>query len=537
MRPRWLTWAALAMMVFYILLTLFDAYFVQVEKDEGFYAYAFRLVANGKLPYRDFSYIESPALPYYYASLLAGPGITLLSVRLLCAMTGLAGLLILVWCAARSAGNVAASVAALLLFANAAQAKFFACDVTYPLITFLLALAIAAELSSWSISSRMAVQGILLALVGAAKASMGLVSLVWLGGLLWCRRRDRRAVTLGIVAFLATLVISIGPFLLADPKAFFFNVVTVPLTRTRLYPFMHKAKPLDQWLEYGLGQKIEALRTVILWHVPAVALAFLAWRVRRVGAQRCRGILGEATFPIAGSLVLGLFFHLLLPSPAYPNYLFLLIPTLTLFVALRYARFLDYADWGPARAWALALPVLLCALHLLGGVKTDEVGLQVGTWRHGPQREMTRLTAQIVPPGGRLLTDYLPLAVDADRQVVPGNEGGRNSLIPDLPDDRARAFHILNRKSFLEILLKGQAQGVVLTERLTEKSYGSVPHFQEEMNAALSRRYELVREFPGSVYFVYGRTRLFRLRSAAADPSIPGGGAPPSPGIGAPPSQ
>jgi hypothetical protein len=159
--------------------------------------------------------------------------------------------------------------------------------------------------------------------------------------------------------------------------------------------------------------------------------------------------------------------------------------------------------------------VLLCALHLLGELDPHEIGVRVGTWRHGPQRELVRLVTQIVPPHGQLLTDYLPLAVDADRHVVPGDEAGRSSLIPDLPGEQARAMHILNRRSYLDTILEQKADAVVLTWQLTEHSLISVPGFLDEIELALSEKYELVREFPASVYFTYGRIRVFRARRLA----------------------
>jgi hypothetical protein len=531
--PRWLAGAALAAALLYALLTLFDVFFVPVEKDEGFYVYAFRLVAEGKLPYRDFSYIESPALPYYYALLLRPVGITMLSVRCLGALTGLAGLLLLVRCAARSAGRTAGAVAALLLFANPAQAEWFARDVTYPLITLLLALAIASEISSWTARSRTMVQGALLAFAGAAKASMGLVSLAWMAGILWQRRRDRSSVLPGAAAFLATLAVSAGWLFLADPKAFLFNVVTLPLERTRLYPFMHSSHALNQVLEFGWAQRILGARTVLLWHLPAAGLAGLALAGRRREPSRSGGLLREATFPIASSLLLGLAAHMLVPSPAYPNYQFLLLPALTLVIVLFYFHRRGGASIEAESPWILGIPVLLCAFNLMQGLDPDAAGLSVGTWRHGPQREMARLAERIVPREGLLLTDYLPAAVDADRRVVPGNEGGRNSLIPDLPDETARAFHILNRKSFVGALRDGSAQAVILTG-LTTDSFASVPGFVEEVEAALSGNYELVREFPPGVYFRYGRIRVFRLRSAAAASSLSGPADPAS--VASPPS-
>jgi hypothetical protein len=234
--------------------------------------------------------------------------------------------------------------------------------------------------------------------------------------------------------------------------------------------------------------------------------------------------------PVGAALAAGALFHLLVPSPAYPNYQFMLGPALTLLVALRCTRLDPVGSLAPTRFGAGALVVILGAIHWMGGVNPDEVGLEIGTWRHGPQRELTRLVAEIVPPEGRLLTDYLPVAVDADRRVVLGNEGGRSSLMPDLPEEQARAMHVLNRRSFLNVLRTGLAQGVVLTDQLTSQSFDSVPGFLEEIEAALSARYELVREFPSGVYFPYGRIRVFRLRT----PSSAGASAQDDPLLGSP---
>ena len=184
--------AAAVSAVLFVLLVFFDVIFLRIEKDEGAYAYAFRLVGEGLLPYHNFSYIESPALPYYYASLLWAPGVSILSVRVLGAVTGLAGLLLLVRCAARAGGETAAAITALLLFTNAHTAEYFSCDVTYPLVTLLLALALTAELSRQSGAARAAALGALLAITGATKASMGLVAILWLGPVLWRHRGEPR---------------------------------------------------------------------------------------------------------------------------------------------------------------------------------------------------------------------------------------------------------------------------------------------------------------------------------------------------------
>ncbi len=530
--PRWLAASAFAAGVVFAALTAFDVVFAPVEKDEGAYDYAFRLVAEGQVPYRDFSYIESPGLPYYYALLLRGPGISIRSVRVLSALTGLGGLLLLIRCAARAAGGSAAAVTAILLLTNPYLAEYFACDVTYPLITLILAAALTLELSKTPLSLRMAGQGALLAWAGAVKVSMGLVALIWLGMLLWSRRRHLGAVLAGIGAFAATLALTVGPLFLADPAAFRFNVLDAPRLRGSLFPFMSKPRPLDQFLEFGWGQKPAAVRTILLWHSPMLVLGLmtLLWSRGRRGLREER-ILGGATGPVVASLAAGALFHVFVPFPAYPNYLFLILPALAVPLAILYVRRIPPEVQDRQNLPWLALPLILGCVHLMSGLAPDRVGLEIGCYRKGLEREMVRVVESIVPADGFLLTDYLPVAVESGRRVVPGNEGGRTSLIPQASDAEAASWRVLNRQAFLSVLRDGRAQGVLLTEQLFDDSFAQVPGFIEETANLLAARYDLFREIDPGPYFRYGRVKIYRLKEGNAAPWSPPG-APPQVGTG-----
>jgi hypothetical protein len=58
----------------------------------------------------------------------------------------------------------------------------------------------------------------------------------------------------------------------------------------------------------------------------------------------------------------------------------------------------------------------------------------------------------IDPDGTELLTQDLYLAVETGRTVPPGLEMGPFSYFPDLPTEKARAMHVLNRE-LMEALL------------------------------------------------------------------------------------
>jgi hypothetical protein len=316
------------------------------------------------------------------------------------------------------------------------------------------------------------------------------------------------------------VALCLAPFLIACPEAFLFDVIQVPLARNQLFPHMRRLDPLGQWLEFGWGQRLIGLRTVLLWNLPAMVI--LAIGLARAARRRRDGLRGPGWGrPAVTALAAGSLFHLIVPSPAYPNYQFLALPALTLFFALLYAGGPD--PEGRAPVGYFLLPLLLGVGHFAGGVRPEDLGLQIGTRRHGPQAEFTRLVADLVPPGGYLLTDYLPVAVDADRHVVPGNEAGRSSLIPDLPDSTARAMHFLNRRLFLSILDRGEADAVVVTQQLTEQSFDPMPEFVAAIERSLAEHYELRREFPAGPHFGYGRIRVFAVRGR----DRPGAGAAP----------
>ena len=39
-----------------------------INQDEGWYLYAANLVAEGKVPYRDFAYTQGPVMPFVYSA-------------------------------------------------------------------------------------------------------------------------------------------------------------------------------------------------------------------------------------------------------------------------------------------------------------------------------------------------------------------------------------------------------------------------------------------------------------------------------------
>ena len=109
-----------------------------VNQDEGWYLYAANLVAEGKMPYRDFFYTQGPMLPYVYsvfAPIWGTYGV--LGARIFTLALGLLGIVFAADLARRLApdgrGETAALTVVLLLGSNLYHLYYLAIPKTYAL--------------------------------------------------------------------------------------------------------------------------------------------------------------------------------------------------------------------------------------------------------------------------------------------------------------------------------------------------------------------------------------------------------------------
>jgi hypothetical protein len=82
-----------AVLVLYLAGSLFFIQVRPINGDEGYFASAARLVAEGQTPYIDFFYPQTPILPYLYAPVYLLVGSSLVGLRILSAILGTVALL------------------------------------------------------------------------------------------------------------------------------------------------------------------------------------------------------------------------------------------------------------------------------------------------------------------------------------------------------------------------------------------------------------------------------------------------------------
>jgi hypothetical protein len=189
-------------------------WFGGLNQDEGWYLYAANLVAEGRLPYRDFFFTQGPVMPIVYSA-FAGVwrSCGILGARILTLAMGLAGIMFASGLAARlaPAGRraIAAMAVFLLLACNLYHLYYLAIPKTYALAG-LFAMAGFYLLSFEGVFSAIAA-GLCLAFAAGTRISLG-VLLAVAGVWLVFRGSRLRWLFFGLAGALG-LILVYGPFL------------------------------------------------------------------------------------------------------------------------------------------------------------------------------------------------------------------------------------------------------------------------------------------------------------------------------------
>ena len=271
-----------------------------VDGDEGVYAYASRLAAHGRVPYRDFFYEQAPLLPYVYGPIGRLSGESWYALRGLSAVFAIAvGLLL--FRSLRKRHGFATAFAAVAVYAGSGLVFGYLTLVkTFALSTLLVfAALVLAESGAWLWAGL---------LVGLAVDTRLLLFAVVIVLALAARRR------LGL--FAAGLLVGLIPsFVLfgISPRAFWFDnvryhslksssgLVGDPHQKAQTAATLLGFEPTDRALGIQFGLLVLG------------AVLVLLWRRRLPLALAIAGALGIVSF---------------LPTPSYVQYFSLLVPFL-----------------------------------------------------------------------------------------------------------------------------------------------------------------------------------------------------------------
>lgn len=297
-----------------------------IDGDEGYLLLAAKLVAEGKLPYRDFFFPQGPLLPLLYATLLSPFGITWQSARFLSALLAAGtGWLVLVAIDRRGGCFRAKAIGALLFTTTAFAFAWLPIAKTYALAAFFSMAAYVATLPAKderTATGRAIWLGLSAAMsVGARLYCLALTPVLLV--LFWKSLRTDigRNLALAFGAFIAGLVPSLW-ICAFDPDNAFYGLLGYHLNRSELglvASLAQKALVARELIGFGPSGHAAGLQVLAL----LIVLGAAAWRgpmqLRREGAL----------WVAAGLAVVSL-----LPTPTYAQYFALCVPFVIPAVAL-----------------------------------------------------------------------------------------------------------------------------------------------------------------------------------------------------------
>ncbi|HMP73637.1 MAG TPA: hypothetical protein PKE55_10280 [Kiritimatiellia bacterium] len=496
-----------------------NLWFGELNQDEGWYLYSARMVAEGQVPYRDFSYTQGPVLPFVYVmSLPFQDAWGVAGGRLFTWLLGIGALGLAAGLAARMTGDGRAALAVAMIGGiNVYQSYFTTIVKTYSLCAFMLASGFLVLHRAVTGGGRWGWAGaaVLFGLAVGVRISSLAVFPVVTGYLVWRVYRGAGRWTDVLVflgAGLATGGLIYLPLLAMGPESFWFHVVEY-----------HSVRSAGGWLP-GLIYKAGFISRVVQAYFVAVGLGvglFLWWRVK---GRATEGVAREDKgFAVMAGIAVGAvtLIHFSAPFP-YDDYQ---TPVYPLAVAvLVTGLFRMAAGWHDrSLQGGLALSFLMATAGAWSSPINQSwmiEGRNLIWWQMREEPAMTQLKRvggwlKEMDGGGTLLTQDIYLAVEAGMRVPRGMEMGPFSFYPDLDRDRAERLGVMNLERMQETIEESDALLAAVSD------YGFAidspqivpvaPEIRAGLLTRLERRYERIAEVEG--FGQAGTTlRLYRLR-------------------------
>lgn len=441
--------------------------FRPLDGDEGYYATAARMVAEGAAPYADFFYPQMPLLPYVYAPFYQLVGSSLAQMRLLSA--AFAVLALVLWgllLRNRFGQRPMFVVGGLLLMAfNPYLLSWNPTVKTYALTN----LGVMATL--WTVDrgfqTRRLAWFLAAGLAAGLTVSTRLLYLPWAGwllvALLWIRWRQPRV---GLsVASISALAVGLGTSLLPafvlflrDPARFRFNNLDYHTLR---FSPLDRAGAAD--LPRALAALLEWARAVFLnpYMLLIVVLAVLGW----VAVRRTEKILDQNLRPltlVAGGGAVVHTLACLLPDPVHAQYF--TSPLAPMLTPLALLGVVDLARRFGRPATLIAGVVVCCAVLSFVDLQLRGVGIDRSeVWSLDHLREVSASIEARTEPDDLVLAFWSGYVFETERRFLPGLENHFSLGVSEkLTLQQQVDYRIAGKELLLQAILTKSPKVIVL---------------------------------------------------------------------------
>jgi hypothetical protein len=419
----------LVVLAVYSLLAHYYRHTGMMAPDESFYTVAAREVWEGRLPYRDFAYTQTPLLPYLNGLLLEAVGFGLDNHRLVNAVWGGLGLVVLMLGVGRRVGRFEPAIAVgFVLAASPRWVSLQALGVWCGPTGALLNTAVAALLWPGPLWRR----GIVFAVAGACAIACRLscapmVALLAIPLLIEAGSLRRALELLGV--FLAVGAAVFLPFVLSSLSNFIFDVWQFHVLSGIERNF--EAQALQWW---NVASPAVVLLVVGLFGLPRLIKAHRWAEIALIAA----GLVGVTT-PMIPESAWGVYVAAGVPLAAAGGVIVL---------------------WSAGGKWRYPLRYVVWALPLLSLVLILPPEVSEGA---ATEVEEVGAFLRNEVEEGPLLTPLGIVAVEAGRDVIPGTEMGAFSAMHSDDAELARELKMTTLNDLTRSVLDQEPAAIIKT--------------------------------------------------------------------------
>ena len=481
---RSLLWLALLIFAIEAYLLIF---YRQINLDEGWYLWASKLVYEGKVPYRDFAFPQSPLLPYVYGFFQRLWGEGLLQGRLTTLLITFLNLALWIRLTKRLGNEWTAVVFLWLLISTLfVGAYHFAYSAPYALTAFFLTLSISVALSELPEMRRNALAVLFWGLAVGTRLSVAVaIAPLSLYLIVNSQRRWRSAIVMGLTAAL-TLGAVFGPFLLTGHDVIIYDLLG-----------FHTDRMLWVWQWHAMRQSI--MNFVNEFPVPLV-LGGIGLVISAGTLLRARDRRSEFTRQFPG-LLLGLIVALLIVAQLAPRttdsyYNTLQMPLLLILDSLVIGWiWRALRNRRPLRPISYVVFAGIIALNVvLQGAAVQRRNFVTVPLRNQIElaKDAARFLQETTPAGSQLLTFDTYLALEAKRRIPAGLEMSIFGYRPTWIAQQARRYKVVNNELLLEIM-RGDVGAAAFSEFDLNLFYGE----RDLLLETLYQNFRWVKTVPG----------------------------------------
>ena len=434
-------------------------FYGKLNMDESWYLYASKLAYRGMLPYRDFAFTQMPLLPYVYGMTQLLFGQSLLVGRATSFGLSILSFFLALKVAHRYSGEAAAGLTAIFLGTFFFGIYFLTIVKTYALVTFFFMLVFFFLSTELSDLKRLSLAIVCATLAGITRLSAMPFAILILIYVLWAPfSKGIRFLALGVFLL---LLLPTALIFAADPRAAGWNLWTYhallwkDVTLAEKITSMLLVRPLalisseSSYTFYFLllflfillvsqqAPLLERLKTYILRHHEILAMAA-----------------GIFLFAISHFQNGSWYLEYFVPA-MFIGIVILCVGCVKIYLRLQAQR---------AAQTLIAGVIGLSLLIFLLQQPTNLLEFEHGETVLAGTRHIAEYVSSFTEPDDSIIVlEALWVAIESQRDVMPGYTLAQFSYWPFLDEEEAQRLKLVNLEILQENILSGQAKAVVLT--------------------------------------------------------------------------